>query len=377
MKKSNYYKAVEEIKFAIVKSQYEALKGVNEKQLMLYYAIGKYISFNSRNGFWGQGAINFISCQLQKELPGLRGFSERNIKNMRIFYEEWSLLDYSEYKKDNNIEVFGKLEKVPNVIWQSRLPNFDHLNVKTFLSISFTHHICIINSTNDINERIHYINLVSRQHISVRTLKHLFETDDYHHQGRIINNFETTITDSKTAFKAINTFKDEYLLNLVNVEELNIRDVEDIDERVIENGIVHNIKNFILTFGNGFAFIRNQYHLEAFGVDQYIDLLFFNRDLNCLVAVELKTGEFKPSYLGQLSSYISVLDEFERKEHENPSIGIILCRDMERSFVDFIIKDYSKPMGVSTYKTSKEMSKKIIDALPDIEDLKRIIEVEK
>jgi hypothetical protein len=185
-----------------------------------------------------------------------------------------------------------------------------------------------------------------------------------------------TLPVAEQAFRAINTFKDEYLLDYINVEELDVRDRADIDEKVIENSIVHNIKNFILTFGKDFAFIRNQYHLDAFGEDQYIDLLFFNRQLNCLVAVELKKGKYKTSYLGQLQGYLSVLDGFERKPHENPSIGLILCKDMNRSFVDYVIQDYSKPMGVATYKTSKDMSEELKNALPDVETLKKLLDSE-
>ena len=143
-----------------------------------------------------------------------------------------------------------------------------------------------------------------------------------------------------------------------------------------ENAIIHNVKNFILTFGKDFAFVRNQYHLDAFGEDQYIDLLFFNRELNCLVAVELKKGKFKTSYLGQLQGYLSVLDGFERKPHENPAIGIILCKDMNKSFVDYVIQDYTKPMGVATYKTSKDMSEELKKALPPIEALKKLLDAE-
>ena len=198
--------------------------------------------------------------------------------------------------------------------------------------------------------------------------------DDYHHQGSLPNNFIQTLPAAEQAFRAISTFKDEYLLDFINVEELNVRDREDVDERVVENAIIHHVKNFILTFGKDFAFIRNQYHLDAFGEDQYIDLLFFNRTLNCLVAVELKTGKFKTSYLGQLQGYLSVLDGFERKPHENPSIGIILCKDMNKSFVDYVIQDYSKPMGVATYKTSKDMSDELRKALPDVEELRKLLD---
>ena len=149
--------------------------------------------------------------------------------------------------------------------------------------------------------------------------------------------FTKTIPATSRSLRAITAFKDEYLLDFINVEELGARDGQDVDERVVENAIVHNVKNFILAFGKDFTFVRNQYHLDAFGEDQYIDLLFFNRELNCLVAVELKTGKFKTSYLGQLQGYLSVLDGFERKPHENPSIGIILCKDMNKSFVDYVI----------------------------------------
>ena len=185
-----------------------------------------------------------------------------------------------------------------------------------------------------------------------------------------------TIPACQQALKAIATFKDEYLLDYINVEELDVRDRQDIDEKMVENTIIHNVKNFILTFGKDFAFVRNQYHLDAFGEDQYIDLLFFNRELNCLVAVELKRGKFKTAYLGQLQGYLSVLDGFERKPHENPTIGIILCKDMNKSFVDYVIQDYAKPMGVATYMTSKDMSDKLRKALPDIEDLKRLLDAE-
>lgn len=218
--------------------------------------------------------------------------------------------------------------------------------------------------------------MFGRKNYSREELTRSIERDDYHHLGSLPNNFVKTLPVAEQAFRAINTFKDEYLLDYINVEELDVRDRADIDEKVIENSIVHNIKNFILTFGKDFAFIRNQYHLDAFGEDQYIDLLFFNRQLNCLVAVELKKGKYKTSYLGQLQGYLSVLDGFERKPHENPSIGLILCKDMNRSFVDYVIQDYSKPMGVSTYKTSKDMSEELKNALPDVETLKKLLDSE-
>lgn len=372
---ANYREAVSVIKTTILQSQYNAAKYANEKQLMLYYGVGKYISENSRSGVWGTGAIDTISEQLQKEMPGLRGFTARNLRNMRAFYEAWSEEALVSESDPSNLEIaISKIESAPSdVIWKSQFPN---LEANSFLSIGFTHHCHILSKCKDRDERLFYIQKSAQEHFSVEALDRSIKADDYHHQGAITHNFFSTLPVSDQAFRAVNAFKDEYLLDFINVEELNIRDKEDVDEKILEKAIVHDIRNFILAFGKDFSFIRNQYHLDTFGVDQYIDLLFFNRALNCLVAVELKSGPFKSSYLGQLSGYLSALDEFEKKEHENTSIGIILCRDMEKPFVDFIIRDFDKPMGVATYKTSKDMPEEIRKALPDIDDLKRLLDSE-
>ena len=380
--KYNYEEAVKAIKTAILQSQYDAARTVNEKQLMLYYSVGKYISLNSRNGFWGKGAIDAISRQLDKELPGLRGFTPRNLRYMRTFYEEWKILDSAGKIEDTGEMVSDDLEHtnsktaemVIRPIWNLQVPNYRDFPIDAFLHIGFTHHRVILGKIKDPEERIFYIMRCAEEHFTVEELKSSIAADDYHHQGNMPNNFARTLPTGQQALKAIGTFKDEYLLDYINVEELDVRETADVDERVLENAIIHNIKNFILTFGKDFAFIRNQYHLDAFGEDQYIDLLFFNRELNCLVAVELKRGKFKTSYLGQLQGYLSVLDGFERKPHENPAIGLILCKDINKSFVDYVIQDYTKPMGVATYKTSKDMSEKLRKALPDIEDLKKLLD---
>lgn len=383
-----YDDAVRIIKEAILRSQYDAACAVNEKQLVLYFGIGKYVSLNSRKGFWGKGAIDTISGKLQRELPGLRGFSARNLRYMRAFYEEWSMLDATQVvdgrhdltdttaeigDRDSNLAV--AIAKIPDKpIWHLQVPNCAEFPADEFLRIGFTQHRAIFEEIKDMGARCFYIRCCAEQKYTVEELKASIARDDYHHQGSLPNNFAKTLPVTSRALRAITAFKDEYLLDFINVEELGARDGQDVDERVVENAIVHNVKNFILAFGKDFTFVRNQYHLDAFGEDLYIDLLFFNRELNCLVAVELKTGKFKTSYLGQLQGYLSVLDGFERKPHENPSIGIILCKDMNKSFVDYVIRDYSKPMGVATYKTADDMPEKIRKALPDVEDLRRLLD---
>jgi RecB family endonuclease NucS len=176
------------------------------------------------------------------------------------------------------------------------------------------------------------------------------------------------------ARKAVMMFKDSYALPFINTEEIGERDKQDIDERVVEQQIVHNIKNFIMTFGNDFSFVGNQYHLEIYGEEFFPDLIFFNRELNALVVVELKIGDFKPSYLGQLTTYLKILDTKVRKAHENPSIGIVLCKSANKEFVEFVIQEFDRPMGVATYKTAEDMPERLRKALPDEKELKKLLE---
>lgn len=369
-----YRDAVEAIKTAILQAQYSATKSANAQQLQLYYAVGGYISANTRNGVWGTGALKIISSQLQRELPGLRGFSETNLKYMRLFFEAWSDQDGTSSPANSSLANDGLAGTSLLDNRHLQVPNSNTCSTEDFVSIGFTHHREILAGAKTLDERLFYIHKCATEHLSVEALKHSIKADDYRHQGAAPNNFLSALPKSQQALRAIAAFKDEYLLDFINTEELGVRDDEDVDERVLEQGIIQNIKQFIMTFGRGFTFVGNQYHLDAFDVDQYVDLLFFNRDLNCLVAVELKSGPFKTAYLGQLSGYLRVLDDFERREHENPSIGLVLCKDMDKAFVDYMIQDYSKPMGVATYKTSKDMSKELLDALPPIDDLKALLE---
>ena len=369
-----YREAVETIKAAILQAQYAAAKSANAQQLQLYFAIGGYISANTRSGAWGTSALKTISKQLQREMPGLRGFSETNLKYMRIFFERWTGFFCTEEPGDSSVAIDGMDANDLLSNRRLQLTICTDLDLDDFCSIGFTHHCIILTETTSLDERLFYIHKCAVEHLSVTALKRSIKAGDYQHQGMVPNNFQATLPKSQQALRAIATFKDEYLLDFINVEELGVRDGEDVDERVLEQGIVQNIKQFIMTFGRGFSFVGNQYHIAAFGVDHYVDLLFFNRDLNCLVAVELKNGPFKTAYLGQLSGYLRVLDDVERREHENPSIGLVLCKDMDTTYVDYMIQDYTKPMGVATYTTSKDMAQELLDALPPINDLKALLE---
>ncbi len=242
-----------------------------------------------------------------------------------------------------------------------------------FLSISFTHHMEILNKTETLEERLFYIHQTASYKWDKYKLRELLKQDLFHHQSAMPNNFLLALPQKVQALKAIEMFKDEYFLDYINVEELGARDHAEVDEKVVEQAIIQNIKNFIMMFGKDFAFLGNQYHLEKFDKHHFVDLLFYNRELACLVAVELKLGEFKPIYLGQLQTYLQLLDDEVRKPNENPSIGIILCQDADKSYVEYVIQRYDSPMGVATYKTTADMPEKLRKALPDVETLKELL----
>jgi predicted nuclease of restriction endonuclease-like (RecB) superfamily len=231
----------------------------------------------------------------------------------------------------------------------------------------------IIEKVKEVEARYHYINRTAEEHLSVEQLKKMINDKDFENRATIPNNFPQTISNSSLARKAIMMFKDEYLLDFINVEEIGERDKSYIDERVVEKQIVENVKKFIMTFGKDFAFVGNQYHLEVYGENFFPDLLFFNRNLNALVVFELKTGDFKPIYLSQLMTYLRILDDKVRKTHENPSIGIVLCKNANKDFVKYVIQDYDKPMGVATFDTLSEMPDELRNALPNVEELKKLL----
>ena len=253
-----------------------------------------------------------------------------------------------------------------------RQPVAVEFNWSDFFAIGFSHHVEILAKAKSLEARLFYIHESATRFWNKYTLRDYLKSDLYSHRGSLPNNFTSTIPSVQQALKAVNTFKDEYLLDFINIEELSEQS-EDLNERVVEKAIVDNVKKFIMTFGQDFIFISNQYRVEVAGEEMFVDLLFFNRELNSLVAVELKSGKFRSSYLGQLSTYLSALDTYVKKPHENPAIGIVLCRDMNQSFVEFAIRDYDKPMGVATYRATKDMPERFRSALPDIEELKKLL----
>ena len=380
---ASYIDAIQSIKSAILRSRYRAAALANGEQLNLYFSIGGYISQNSREGKWGTNAIAIIAEQLQNELPGLRGFSATNMKYMRLFYETWSPLLNSSVATDDlmtanrhlqvtnlqpteNKQIASKLNIYLTKWTQECLSEEEH---RCFLSIGFTHHREIFIGVKEPGERLFYVQKCATEFWSVEKLKYHIKADLYGKQGKLTSNFKKTIADTDLQQQALLSFKDEYLLDFINIEDPS----EEPDERVLEHGIVANVQKFIMALGKDFSFIGNQYRLEVDEKEYFIDLLFFNRRLQSLVAFELKRGEFKPEYAGKLNFYLSALDDHVKLAHENPSIGIILCKSQRKTTVEFAFRDTSKPMGVATYRLASEWPEQYRDILPDAQTLKQLL----
>lgn len=383
--KKDYKQFISEIKENILQSRYKAASLANREMLLLYYYTGYKLSEKIKQAKWGMGVIRNISDDLQKELPGLRGFSYSNLKNMRQFYEEYHCFSNQIIRPENNEFTIGQLPTaqfsqsvtgqfednglVPLIMAQSDVDNgrqqIENFVENIFLKIGFTHHITLINKCKDIKERVFYFQKIIENQWSVTILEHHINSRLYQLKGEMINNFDRTLPE-KLHKHATDAFKSEYLLDYINLDE------ED-DERVLENDIVRNIKKFIMSLGNDFSFIGNQYRVIVGEEEFFIDLLFFHRTLQSLIAFELKRGRFKAEYAGKMNLYLSALDEYVKKEHENPSIGIILCKEKDDKVVEFAFRDYNKAMGVAKLKTSRKIPDKFKGLLPDTDELKKIL----
>lgn len=364
----NYAQAVTAIKQAIQVCRYRMARQVNSEMLGLYYSVGKYISLNSRNAQWGSNAIQMISNQLQQELPGLKGFAERNIRRMRQFYEAWVDQFEIHLPLATEFDITPIETDIQPFTFRSPLAaKIDEEDIRCFLAVGFTHHYSILSQAKDVDERWFYIRKCATEFWGKRRLEQELRNDLYHTAGSMPSNFTLTIPNEQQRAVAMQTFKEDNVLDFLHIEDPDL-----VDERDVEQQIVNNIKNFMMSLGNDFAFMGNQYRLIVDGKERFIDLLFYHRRMRCLVAIELKNGEFQPEYVGKLNYYLSALDEYVKLPEENQSVGIVLCRTKSNTEVEFALRDISKPMGVATYRSVEELPENY-RALPSADDLRKLL----
>ncbi|MGV3596066.1 MAG: PDDEXK nuclease domain-containing protein [Sediminibacterium sp.] len=351
---NSYINFIKDIKQQIIQSRYNAARLVNKEQLVLYFSTGKALSTKVKSEKWGESVLQRIAEDLQKQLPGLRGFSHRNLKKMRQFYEAYQYLPIGS-------PVVSQIR--PSVTAQ--MQNQENQYIEYFSCISFSHHLIILAGVKTKDERWFYIEQAANNGWSIRTLEHHISAKLFFQQGQLPNNFSQSL-DSSSKLKALEVFQDNYLFDFIQMEESDT-------ERVFEGKLVSQIRDTIMALGKGFCFIGNQYRLELAGEEFFIDLLFFNRVLNALVVFELKTGKFKPEHAGQMNFYLNVLDEKEKKPHENPSIGVILCKEKNNTVVEYAFRNVEKGMGAATFSTSKKMPEQLRGILPDQNTLSNLL----
>ncbi|MRX75920.1 DUF1016 family protein [Pedobacter petrophilus] len=293
----------------IKKSRNHALKAVNKELIDLYWSIGEYINNRISNSDWGQSVVKQLADYIQRNEPDLKGFSDKNLWRMKQFYE-----------------TYQDTPKLSSLLRE----------------ISWSHNLAIFSRCKTSEEKEFYLNLCKQEHYSFRELDRQISSSLF--ERTIIGNTKLSTVLRELQVRAENTFKDSYVFEFLNLPET-------FNESDLQKELLKQMKNLILELGKDFLFIGEEYKVQVGNSDFYIDLLFYHRGLQCLVAFELKTDKFKPEHLGQLNFYLEALDRDIRKEHENPSIGILLCKDKDNEVVEYALSRSLSPTMVSEYQT--------------------------
>jgi len=322
----DYPQTLEEIKNRIRAAQYEALKSVNRELIGLYWDIGRIIVARQQGRAWGRSVVERLASDLQKAFPGVSGFSASNLWRMRSFY-----LTYAEDKKLAPL--------VREIAWSKN--------------------VIIFEKCRDANEREFYIRMAGKFGWTKNVLALRIQDQTYEKTLLGQTNFEKN--QAKLAVR------DEYTFDFLELGE-------EHSERELERAIIAKIEQFLREMGGMFAFMGSQYRLEIEGDEFFIDLLLYHRTLKCLVAVELKISEFKPEYVGKMQFYLAALDDRVRLPDENPSIGMILCREKKRAVVEYALRESNKPIGVAVYRIVRRLPAELKGKHPEPSQIQKLIE---
>jgi predicted nuclease of restriction endonuclease-like (RecB) superfamily len=325
---NDYRQFLIEIKERIRVAQYEALKAVNKEMIQLYWDIGRRLSEKQKELGWGKSVVKTLSVDLQKEFPGIQGFGARNIWYMQQFYNEYQGNEFLQ----------------PLVA-----------------EISWSKHLVIMTKCKDVQERQFYILSTKKYGWTKDVLRHKIEAKSFEKYLLGQHNFEKTLPEN-IKNQAVLAVKDDYTFDFLNLDT-------EHSESELEQALIKNIRSFLIEFGSDFTFVGNQYRIEIEGEEYFIDLLLFHRKLQSLVAVELKIGKFLPEYKGKMEFYLNVLNDKVKLPHENPTIGIIICKSKKRTIVEYALKDSNQPIGVATYSLTTKLPDSYKELLPNTDDI--------
>lgn len=324
----SYEALLSDLKSRISSARPRAALAVNRELVLLYWQMGREILARQAAEKWGAKVIERLASDLRREFPDMKGFSPRNLKYMRAFAEAWQAEGFVQ-------EVLAQL--------------------------TWYHNITLLDKIKLSKEREWYVSKAIEHGWSRNVMVHQIESGLYQRQGKAVTNFAVTLPSPQSDL-AHETLKDPYLFDFLSIGA-------EVQERELERELVKHITNFLLELGAGFSYVGKQYPLEVGGEDFYIDLLFYHLKLRCYIVIELKTGPFKPEYAGKLNFYLSAVDAQLKHESDNPSIGLILCKDKNRLVAEYALKDITKPLGISEYRLVEAVPEELKSSLPTIEQL--------
>ena len=329
-----YKKWINELKSQIQKSQIKAALSVNQELLELYWNIGKSISEKLSNKKWGSAVVDNISSDLRLFFPNQKGFSRSNLFSMRKWYE---------FYINSNLNI----KKVQQLVGQ----------------IPWGHNVLIITKAKNIDEAIFYVKKTVQNNWSRAVLKHQIDLDLYNRKGKVITNFKHTLPSPQSELAA-ETLKDPYKFDFLTLSEKAL-------EKDIEEQLIKHITSFLLELGSGFSFVGRQVPLKIDGENFYIDLLFYHIKLKSYVVVELKTGKFKAEYAGKMNMYLSAVDDLMKRDDENPTIGLLLCKSKSEIVAQYALRGMKQPIGVAEYEIIKSIPSDFKSNLPTIEQIEK------
>ena len=343
------------LKTMIQSTQVKAASTVNQQLIHLYYHIGSQIYIKQLESNWGDKIIEQISEDLKSAFPNMKGFSMTNLKYMRSFYKFYAATPFSQQAVD---QIPINTQESDNELFVISQQAVDQ--------IPWGHNILIFTKSKDMKEADFYIKSTIANNWSRDVLALHMKSSLYLRQGKAISNFKSTLPTPQSDL-AQQTIKDPYVFDFMSL-------TEPFKERDIEDQLINNVSKFLLELGKGFAFIGKQYQIEVADQDYYLDLLFYHVTLKCYVVIELKNTKFIPEYAGKLNFYLSAVDDRLKTDSDQPSIGILLCRDKNNLEVEFSLRGMSQPMGVSEFNLTEVLPEALKSSLPTIEEIENELE---
>jgi predicted nuclease of restriction endonuclease-like (RecB) superfamily len=353
-----------DIKHRVRKAQHRATLSANAEMLRLYWDIGRLIVARQQAEGWGAGVIPRLAADLKNQLPGQKGFSQRNIGRMIAFFREYPNLPQPAAKiapqaaarsQRSDAPAPDSHQPVPQPAANSPLPP------NVLFGLPWFHHVVLIEKIKDLPTRHWYAHQAVEQGWSRATLTTQIRNHAHQRQGAAITNFTSTLPEAH-ADLAQGLLKDPYLFDFLTLEE-------PFHERELEAGLLRHLEQFLLELGRGFAFVGRQYHLDISDHDFYLDLLFYHLQLRCYIVIDLKRGDFKPEYAGKMNFYCSAIDDLLRHPHDAPTIGLILCQNKDRILAEYSLRDIHKPIGLADYELTRALPEDLASSLPSIETI--------